>query len=30
MTPFMNDIGQTLEDEIRLCLRQSPTPWGEP
>jgi|GEM_PF-3185471 len=30
MTRVMNDIGQTLEVEILLCMGQSHPPWGEP
>ena len=26
----MDKIGQDMEDEIRACLRNSETPWGEP
>lgn len=30
LTPVMRDIGQDLQNEIRLCLRNSESPWGEP
>lgn len=29
MSPIMDEIGQTLQDEIRMTLGRGQTPWGE-
>lgn len=30
MSPVMDKIGHDMENEIRFCLSNSETPWGEP